>query len=104
MVMEFKKKRQEISVGIRRETSLDDQDRHQGNFFSPGWSRLISGCDLASMGGKQASETKTNGTRLQSDRTKTHSPSSKSEGSRWQPFLVYWPCWDYLPIWLQSYS
>ena len=74
VVMEFKKS-QEIGVGIRKETSLDDQrtdikaaSSHQGG------SRLISEADLASIGMDNHQDT-----RSHSD-TMASSPSSSKEG------------------------
>ena len=63
---------------------------------------MISEADLASIGGSRHSEPRQTVLDSQSDRTKTYSPSSNSGGSSLAAFLDYWPCWDYLPIWLQE--
>jgi len=67
---------------------LDDQrtdikaaSSHQGG------SRLISEADLASIGGNRHSEPRQTVLDPQSDRTKTYSPSSKSEGSSLAAFF-----------------
>jgi hypothetical protein len=67
---------------------LDDQrtdikaaSSHQGG------SRLISEADLASIGGSRHSEPRQTVLDPQSDRTKTYSPSSKSEGSSLAAFF-----------------
>ena len=88
VVMEFKKKAKKFGVGIRKETSLDDQrtdikaaSSHQGG------SRLISEADLASIGGSRYSEPRQPVLDSQSDRAKTYSPSSNSGGSSLAAFF-----------------
>ena len=56
-------------------TDIKATSSHQGG------SRLISEADLASIGGSRHSEPRQTVLDSQSDRTKTYSPSSKSEGS-----------------------
>ena len=66
---------------IGQSPSADKQVEHQGG------SRLISEADLASIGGGRHSEPRQTVLDSQSDRTKTYSPSSKSEGSSLAAFF-----------------
>ena len=59
----------------------EERVEHQGG------SRLISEADLASIGGSRHSEPRQTVLDSQSDRTKTYSPSSKSEGSSLAAFF-----------------
>ena len=62
-------------------TDIKATSSHQGG------SRLISEADLASIGGSRHSEPRQTVLDSQSDRTKTYSPSSKSEGSSLAAFF-----------------
>ena len=62
-------------------TDIKAASSHQGG------SRLISEADLASIGGSRHSEPRQTVLDPQSDRTKTYSPSSKSEGSSLAAFF-----------------
>ena len=62
-------------------TDIKAASSHQGG------SRLISEADLASLGGSRHSEPRQTVLDSQSDRTKTYSPSSKSEGSSLAAFF-----------------
>ena len=62
-------------------TDIKATSSHQGG------SRLISEADLASLGGSRHSEPRQTVLDSQSDRTKTYSPSSKSEGSSLAAFF-----------------
>lgn len=62
-------------------TDIKAASSHQGG------SRLISEADLASLGGDSHSEPRQIVLDSQSDRTKTYSPSSKSEGSSLAAFF-----------------
>ena len=62
-------------------TDIKAASSHQGG------SRLISEADLASIGGSRHSEPRQPVLDSQSDRTKTYSPSSKSEGSSLAAFF-----------------
>lgn len=62
-------------------TDIKAASSHQGG------SRLISEADLASIGGGRHSEPRQTVRDSQSDRTKTYSPSSKSEGSSLAAFF-----------------
>ncbi|MGS4845887.1 hypothetical protein [Streptococcus sp. W151] len=62
-------------------TDIKATSSHQGG------SRLISEADLASIGGGRHSEPRQTVLDSQSDRTKTYSPSSKSEGSSLAAFF-----------------
>ena len=62
-------------------TDIKATSSHQGG------SRLISEADLASLGGDSHSEPRQTVLDSQSDRTKTYSPSSKSEGSSLAAFF-----------------
>ena len=62
-------------------TDIKAASSHQGG------SRLISEADLASIGGSRHSEPRQTVRDSQSDRDKTYSPSSKSEGSSLAAFL-----------------
>ena len=62
-------------------TDIKAASSHQGG------SRLISEADLASIGGGGHSEPRQPVLDSQSDRTKTYSPSSKSEGSSLAAFF-----------------
>lgn len=66
---------------IGQSPSADKKVEHQGG------SRLISEADLASLGGSRHSEPRQTVLDSQSDRTKTYSPSSKSEGSSLAAFF-----------------
>ena len=63
-------------------TDIKATSSHQGG------SRLISEADLASLGGDSHSEPRQIVLDSQSDRTKTYSPSSKSEGSSLAAYLA----------------
>ena len=62
-------------------TDIKATSSHQGG------SRLISEADLASIGGSRHSEPRQTVLDSQSDRDKTYSPSSKSEGSSLAAFF-----------------
>ena len=66
---------------IGQSPSAEKKVEHQGG------SRLISEADLASIGGSRHSEPRQTVLDSQSDRTKTYSPSSKSEGSSLAAFF-----------------
>ena len=66
---------------IGQSPSAEKKVEHQGG------SRLISEADLASIGGGRHSEPRQTVRDSQSDRTKTYSPSSKSEGSSLAAFF-----------------
>ena len=66
---------------IGQSPSVEKKVEHQGG------SRLISEADLASIGGSRHSEPRQTVLDPQSDRTKTYSPSSKSEGSSLAAFF-----------------
>ena len=66
---------------IGQSPSAEKKVEHQGG------SRLISEADLASIGGGRHSEPRQTVLDSQSDRTKTYSPSSKSEGSSLAAFF-----------------
>ena len=66
---------------IGQSPSAEKKVEHQGG------SRLISEADLASIGGNRQSEPRQTVLDSQSDRTKTYSPSSKSEGSSLAAFF-----------------
>ena len=66
---------------IGQSPSAEKKVEHQGG------SRLISEADLASIGGSRHSEPRQTVRDSQSDRDKTYSPSSKSEGSSLAAFL-----------------
>ena len=88
VVMEFKKKSQEIGVG--KETSLDDQRTDiKAASSSLGWERLISEADLASIGGRRSEPRQP--VLDSTDRAKTYSPSSNSGGSSLAAFWIEWP-------------
>ena len=75
VVMEFKKKSQEISVGIRKETSLDNHRTDiKADSSHQGGSRLISEADLASIGMDNHQDTRSHSDMMES------SPSSSKEG------------------------